>query len=180
MTPSVDAGQYIACSILLSACRLSEAVTSCGQSGRGDRGAQPRELGAVPGGDPPDRALVEEINQNLRLESTRIRNSDGHPIAYDLDHHNGAPYRDAIGSPYTSADVYVTEDNACERLAAQNPVDQGCASSVDMFANAQALEDPVLWVQVGFHHIPRDEDQPVMNEHWQGFALQPRSLTRSC
>ncbi|AZS43714.1 hypothetical protein BWL13_01280 [Microbacterium oleivorans] len=49
-----------------------------------------------------------------------------------------------------------------------------------MFANAQALEDPVLWVQVGFHHIPRDEDQPVMNEHWQGFALQPRSLTRSC
>jgi len=124
-----------------------------------------------------EQALVEKSNTNVRVESTRMSNADGHVIAYDLDHHNDAPYRDPIGAPYTAADIYVTQDRDCERLAAQNPTEEGCSSSVDTFVNAEAIQLPVLWVQVGFHHIPRDEDQPVMNEHWQGFSMTPRSLT---
>jgi primary-amine oxidase len=34
-----------------------------------------------------------------------------------------------------------------------------------------------MWVNVGFHHIPRDEDQTPMPVHWQGFQLAPRDVT---
>ncbi|TFB91600.1 hypothetical protein E3O48_16150 [Cryobacterium sp. HLT2-28] len=34
-----------------------------------------------------------------------------------------------------------------------------------------------MWVQTRFHHIPRDEDEPIMDEHWQGFAITTRDLT---
>ena len=32
----------------------------------------------------------------------------------------------------------------------------------------------MAWVNVGFHHVPRDEDQSPMPIHWQGFSLYPR------
>lgn len=46
---------------------------------------------------------------------------------------------------------------------------------------AQAIErgDPIVnrdlvaWVTVGFQHLPRSEDWPVMPVRWKGFALQP-------
>jgi primary-amine oxidase len=41
----------------------------------------------------------------------------------------------------------------------------------------ETLTDPVLWVRIGFHHLPRDEDQSPMHVHWQGFDLLPRDLT---
>ena len=33
--------------------------------------------------------------------------------------------------------------------------------------------DIVSWYTVGFHHIPRSEDWPVMPMHWVGFTLMP-------
>ncbi len=33
--------------------------------------------------------------------------------------------------------------------------------------------DIVSWYTVGFHHIPRSEDWPVMPSHWVGFTLVP-------
>lgn len=38
------------------------------------------------------------------------------------------------------------------------------------------MTDPVAWVNVGFHHIPRDEDQSPMPVHWQNFQLVPRDF----
>ncbi|MEV4118001.1 hypothetical protein [Micromonospora sp. NPDC049645] len=37
----------------------------------------------------------------------------------------------------------------------------------------ETLTDPVLWVRIGFHYLPRDEDQSPMRAHWQGFDLMP-------
>ena len=39
------------------------------------------------------------------------------------------------------------------------------------------MTNPVMWVRVGFHHVPRDEDQSPMPVHWQGFGLVPRDFT---
>lgn len=42
----------------------------------------------------------------------------------------------------------------------------------------EKLTHPVIWPQTSFHYIPRDENEPIVNEHWQGFfTLLPRDLT---
>ena len=36
--------------------------------------------------------------------------------------------------------------------------------------------DIVAWYTVGFHHITRMEDWPVMSTHWVGFTLMPHNF----
>lgn len=43
--------------------------------------------------------------------------------------------------------------------------------------NGQTLTHPVVWMNIGFHHIARDEDQQPMPVHWQGFSIAPRDVT---
>jgi primary-amine oxidase len=36
--------------------------------------------------------------------------------------------------------------------------------------------DVVAWVTVGFHHVPRVEDWPVMPVAWHGFEIKPNGF----
>ncbi|MFF3330953.1 copper amine oxidase [Streptomyces sp. NPDC002888] len=110
-----------------------------------------------------------------RVVSATGKNKDGHARSYEIVPGATSKYP---GRSFTKHDVYFTEYNKCELFASNNP---GCANGhprfVDKWVNGQALTRPVAWVNVGFHHIARDEDQQPMPVHWQGFSIAPRDVT---
>jgi primary-amine oxidase len=109
-----------------------------------------------------------------RMVSNSSLNADGHPRSYELALGAGDVYE---SRPETVPDVSFTQYRACEKFATFN-LDPECAGrSVLEYADGEVLTDPVMWVRVGFHHVPRDEDQSPMHVHWQGFDLAPRDFT---
>ncbi|GGJ21871.1 copper amine oxidase [Streptomyces brasiliensis] len=134
---------------------------------------------------PTNRTTRTEVTKELagdtrnmrwwRVVSTAGKNRDGHARSYEIVQGTGTKYP---GHGFTRHDVYFTEYDRCEQFASNNP---GCAAghprTVDKWVNGQTLTHPVVWVNVGFHHIARDEDQQPMPVHWQGFSLAPRDVT---
>ncbi|MGQ7844544.1 copper amine oxidase [Granulosicoccus sp. 3-233] len=81
--------------------------------------------------------------------------------------------------PYSAYDLFVTVANDCERFASQNArFNPDCLNHVLQYVDGQSIagQDIVLWHRVGFHHVPRSEDQRNMHTHWDGFVMQPRNL----
>ncbi|MGW8948621.1 copper amine oxidase [Streptomyces sp. NPDC055709] len=111
-----------------------------------------------------------------RVVSATGKNKDGHPRSYEIVPGPSAPH---AGRPFTKHDIYVTQNRACEQFASNNILNcgQNAPDSVDAWVNGETLSHPVVWVNIGFHHIARDEDQQPMPVHWQGFQLAPRDVT---
>ncbi|WP_431772636.1 copper amine oxidase [Streptomyces cucumeris] len=111
-----------------------------------------------------------------RVVSTAGKNKDGHPRSYEIVPGHTTKYQ---GRSYTKHDVYFTEYNKCEQFATHNlrNCGRGAGKSVDKWVTGQTLKHPIVWVNIGFHHIARDEDQEPMPVHWQGFQLAPRDVT---
>lgn len=81
--------------------------------------------------------------------------------------------------PYSAYDLFVTVANDCERFASQNArFNPDCLNHVLQYVDGQSIEeqDIVLWHRVGFHHVPRSEDQRNMHTHWDGFVMQPQNI----
>ncbi|MEU6547372.1 copper amine oxidase [Streptomyces sp. NPDC046859] len=110
-----------------------------------------------------------------RMVSATGKNADGHARSYEIVPGVSTKYP---GRSYTKHDVYVTEYDKCEKFATHN---SGCGNghpkSVDKWVSGQTLKHPITWMNVGFHHIARDEDQQPMPVHWQGFSIVPRDVT---
>ncbi|ANP50248.1 primary-amine oxidase [Streptomyces griseochromogenes] len=111
-----------------------------------------------------------------RVVSGTGKNKDGHARSYEIV---PGPTTKYPGRSFTKHDVYFTEYNKCEQFASNNlgACPTGAGKSVDTWVNGQNLTHPVVWMNVGFHHIARDEDQQPMPIHWQGFAIAPRDVT---
>ncbi|WP_425828284.1 copper amine oxidase [Streptomyces fractus] len=109
-----------------------------------------------------------------RVVSTAGKNKDNHPRSYEFvpGRSNRFP-----GRAFTKHDVYFTEYKKCEQYASDNPAANCGGTSVNKWVNGQTLTHPITWVNIGFHHIARDEDQQPMPVHWQGFSLAPRDVT---
>ncbi|MFE0375626.1 copper amine oxidase [Streptomyces inhibens] len=105
-----------------------------------------------------------------------VKNKDGHPRSYEIVPGHTNKY---TGRGYTKHDVYFTEYNKCEQFASNNLANCGARAgkSIDTWVNGQPLKHPIAWVNIGFHHIAKDEDQEPMPVHWQGFQLAPRDVT---
>lgn len=111
-----------------------------------------------------------------RVVSTTGKNKDNHARSYEIVPGATSKYP---GRSYTKHDIYFTEYKKCEQFASHNPRNCGAGGgkSVDKWVNRQNLTHPVGWVNIGFHHVARDEDQQPMPVHWQGFSLTPRDVT---
>jgi primary-amine oxidase len=78
---------------------------------------------------------------------------------------------------YVDNQYWVTPLSPDERFAGgQNSVQSDGNDTLGKWVNMNrpiANTDIVSWYTVGFHHIPRSEDWPVMPSHWVGFTLAP-------
>ncbi|MFJ9580350.1 copper amine oxidase [Streptomyces sp. NPDC101191] len=111
-----------------------------------------------------------------RVVSATGKNKDGHARSYEIVPGHTNTY---AGRGFTQHDVYFTQARACEQFASNNILDCGrnAPDSVDKWVNGETLTNPAVWVNIGFHHVARDEDQQPMPVHWQGFQLAPRDVT---
>ncbi|MFC4467736.1 copper amine oxidase [Streptomyces xiangluensis] len=111
-----------------------------------------------------------------RVVSNTGKNKDDHARSYEIVPGATSTYP---GRSYTKHDIYFTEYKKCEQFASHNPRNcgTGAGKSVDKWVNGQALTQPIVWMNVGFHHVARDEDQQPMPVHWQGFSIAPRDVT---
>ncbi|MET9291483.1 copper amine oxidase [Streptomyces sp. NPDC003077] len=111
-----------------------------------------------------------------RVVSDIGKNKDGHPRSYEIVPGRTDKY---TGRGFTKHDIYFTQYYNCQQFASNNLANcgPGVGNSVDKWVNGQALKNPITWVNVGFHHVARDEDQEPMPVHWQGFQLSPRDVT---
>ncbi|BCL26886.1 hypothetical protein GCM10017557_17450 [Streptomyces aurantiacus] len=111
-----------------------------------------------------------------RVVSTTGKNKDKHARSYEFVPGASSPYP---GRSFTKHDIYFTQYKKCEQFASNNlrNCGTGGGKSVDKWVNGQTITHPVAWVNVGFHHIARDEDQQPMPIHWQGFSIAPRDVT---
>jgi primary-amine oxidase len=111
-----------------------------------------------------------------RLVSSTSKDTDGHLRSYQLVTGANDVYE---AHPETTPDVTFTQAHACEKFATGN-ADPQCPTKktiLDFAKDKETMTDPIMWVRVGFHHVPRDEDQSPMPLHWQGFDLLPRDFT---
>ncbi|MFL9678364.1 copper amine oxidase [Streptomyces sp. KL110A] len=111
-----------------------------------------------------------------RVVSGTGKNADGHARSYEIVPGHTDTH---AGRGFTKHDVYFTQSRACEQYASNNIGNCPAAAgdSVDKWVNGETLAKPTVWVNIGFHHIARDEDQQPMPVHWQGFQLAPRDVT---
>lgn len=103
----------------------------------------------------------------------RRTDKDGHPRSWQLvPSHSDRYPRHA----WTRHDLYVTQYRDCEGFASDNAAQHPgapCKDDVAKFVSGETLKRPVLWGNVGFHHIARDEDQTPMPVHLAGLPDRP-------
>lgn len=117
-----------------------------------------------------------------RIENPNVSNGLGQHPAYDLEGDTRTsllaaddfPQRRA---PYSAAPLWVTRYDARELYAAGRYPNQsrGGAGLPTYTARRRSVAntDIVLWWTMGFHHVPRPEDWPVMATAWHSLLLSP-------
>jgi primary-amine oxidase len=147
------------------------------------------EFNSAPTGERgPVSPLIETTYEQIETESFRniapargwwvhspsSLNADGHARGYEIIFGKTEAYP---ANPVLRDDLAFTQKKDCE-LRPQDNAALGCEGTTLIdFVDDEEITDPVAFVNVGFHHIARDEDQSPMPVHWQGFTLYPRDFS---
>jgi primary-amine oxidase len=127
--------------------------------------------------DPANPAALHFMNRN-------VESALGHNPGYMLD--PSGSFANSLLSPedppfrrnaYIGYQLWVTPYSAQEKYAGGRfALMSDGSDTLDAWTKADRAignRDIVAWYTMGFHHIPRMEDWPVMPTHWSSFSLMP-------
>ncbi|CAN1807798.1 Amine oxidase [copper-containing] alpha 3, peroxisomal [Linum perenne] len=128
-------------------------------------------------GSDPIEMSVENPNKMTKLGNSYgyklIPRSAIHPLLTRDDYPQ-------IRGAFTNYNVWVTPYNRTEKYAGGKYVDQsqGTDGLADWTKKNREIEnrDIVVWYVMGFHHVPCQEDYPVMPTVTDGFELRPANF----
>jgi primary-amine oxidase len=117
------------------------------------------------------------------FENSSVRGPLGYPTGYEImPGHNAASLLDPEDGPqrvgaFSTHQLWVTPYRAEERYAAgvyptASKGDDGLAAWTKANRPIENT-DIVAWYTLGFHHMPRAEDWPVMPVMWHEFVIRP-------
>jgi primary-amine oxidase len=139
-----------------------------------------REYQVATLGSEGGRSLDPGLMRSWRIRDDDLTNPDGHRISYHLEPLDARyRYDGGAGEPWSAHDLWATRPKPCERFAVGNPTAGGCPTDVSGFANGESIlrQRITLWYVVSAYRLPRGEDQPFVNSHWDGFRVTPRDWT---
>jgi primary-amine oxidase len=118
-----------------------------------------------------------------RTVNPKLRGPGGYPVGFELrPGHSAMSLLDAADFPARRAgfarySLWVTSYAADERWAAGDYPNQakGGAGLPQWTSHDRRIDDRdiVLWYTLGFHHVVRPEDWPVLPTSWHEFELRP-------
>jgi primary-amine oxidase len=121
--------------------------------------------------------------QSLRLSNPNTRNTlKQHPSLWLNAHHDAQSILDPTDPPqaraqFSANQFWITKYKADELWAAGlypnlNPKDEGLPQFVADNESA-ASEDLVVWYTMGFRHVTRPEDFPILPTFWHEMTIRP-------
>jgi primary-amine oxidase len=117
-----------------------------------------------------------------RIVNPAVNNAFGWPVGYEIEGHGAMSLmtpddymRQRAGfvdhtlwtTPYAPAELYASGDYPTNSVAGDGLTKWTSAN------RPIANTDVVTWLTLGFHHVPRPEDWPVMPVAWHSFAIKP-------
>ncbi len=124
---------------------------------------------------------AREVNpaslRSWRIVDGNSTNSNAHKKSFEiLLAESGHKDKGPSSEPFTHNDFFVTKSDSCEKFASHNPTTNGCKRNLAEFVNGQSIsgQDIIVWVGLTFYHMPRVEDAPHMDAHWNHFHIVPR------
>jgi primary-amine oxidase len=132
---------------------------------------------------PTETALAGHAGPELwRVENPASKTTLGHRRSYQIAAGHAAtsllsdddwPQRRA---PFSSQTLWVTAWHPDERFAAgPYPNQSPGGAGLPVYVDGEAIEatDVVAWYTIGFHHLTRPEDWPVLPTVWHSVRLRP-------
>ena len=117
-----------------------------------------------------------------RIVNPSVNGPYGSPVGYQIDGHGAMTLMSADDymqrrAGFTNHTLWVTPYNANELFAAGDyPSVSTAGDGLPKWTAANraiANTDVVAWLTLGFHHVPRPEDWPIMPVAWHSFEIRP-------
>jgi primary-amine oxidase len=116
-----------------------------------------------------------------RFENPAATNRLGHRTSYQISGHGATSLLDPDDWPqrraaFSAEQLWVTQQRNGERFASgPYPNQSGRAAGLTEYVNGAPIQDTdiVAWYTMGFHHVTRPEDWPVLPTMWHSLELRP-------